>query len=93
MPAAGVLLPLAPGHGTVLRFAGEVSVPRTTAALAGPWAASILPGAVLRGPKPGDGSLLESGRGTIPWGDSRGESGGDPDAVRAQASLISVVVN
>jgi hypothetical protein len=29
----------------MLRFAGGVSVPRTTAVLTGPWALSVLPGA------------------------------------------------
>jgi len=60
-----LLLPLAPGHGTVLRFAGGVSVPRTTAALAGSWALPIAPGAPAARSQAETASLLESDRGEI----------------------------
>ncbi len=41
-------------------------LPRTTAALAGPWALPIPPGAVLRGPRLGDGSVPVTIAGRIP---------------------------
>ena len=78
-PAAGLLLPLAPSVRDCAAFRGRgFCLPRTTAALAGPWALPIPPGAVLRGPRLGDGSVPVTIAGRIP-------------RLRARASLISMV--
>jgi hypothetical protein len=74
------VLSACPWRRTVLRFAGGVSVPRTTAALAGPWAHSIPPGAGAPRSQP------------LRWLLAQERSRDDSHAVRAQASLILVAV-
>ena len=62
----GVLAACPPGVG-LCSFRGRgFCLPRTTAALAGPWALPIPPGAVLRGPRLGDGSVPVTIAGRIP---------------------------
>ena len=62
----GVLAACPPGVG-LCSFRGRgFCLPRTTAALAGPWALPIPPGAVLRGPGLGDGSVPVTIAGRIP---------------------------
>jgi len=63
-------LPLAPRDGTLLGFAGGVSVPRTTGAVARPWALPSCPARRRRGPRlrrlrpglPGADELAMGGR-------------------------------
>jgi len=78
---AGLFLPLAPMCGTVLVSRARLLLPRTTAAVAGPWALAIPPSAPpRRGPRLGDGSVPVTIAGRIP-----------SISVRARASLISMV--